>query len=86
MKHQKYLDAISSLGDISLKESCIKSIEEFTCALYGYRRMTNIHQVIKCEFEKKSKARPNGNTPDRIKSAHLATFPPNCNMLYGQIK
>ena len=32
MKHQKYLDAFLSLGDTSLEESCIKSIEELTCA------------------------------------------------------
>ena len=74
MKYPKYLDAISSLGDISLKESCIKSIEKFTCTLYGYSRMTNIHQVTKCEFEKKSKAIPNGNPPDRIKSVDPTTF------------
>ena len=64
MKHQKYLDGFSSLGDTSLEESCIKSIEEFKCALYGYNRMANIHQVMKCEFEKKSEAKPNGNPLD----------------------
>ena len=63
-KHQKHSDALSSLGDTSLEESCIKSIEEFTCVLYGYSRMTNIHQVLKCEFEKKSKPKLNGNPLD----------------------
>ena len=41
MKHPKHLDAFSSLGDILLEKSCIKTIEEFTCLLYGYSRMTN---------------------------------------------
>ena len=85
MKHQKYLDAFSSLGNASLEESCIKSIEEFTCALYGYSRMTNIHQVIKCEFEKRSKSKPKGNPLDRIKSVDPTTFPPNYNTIYEQI-
>ena len=48
-KHQKYLDVFSSLGDTSLKETCIKSNEEFTCDLYGYSKIKNIHQVIKYE-------------------------------------
>ena len=86
MKQQKYLDAFSSLRDASLEESCIKSIEEFTCVLYRYSRMTDIHQVIKCEFEKKSKPKPDGNPLDRIKSADPTTFPPNYNTLYEQIK
>ena len=86
MKHQKYLDAFLSLGDTALEESCIKSIEEFTCALYGYSRMTNIHQVIKCKFERKSKPKPNGNPLERIKSVDPTTPPPNYNTLYEQIK
>ena len=86
MKHQKYLDEFSSLGDTSLEESCIESIEEFKCVLYGYSRMKNIHQVIKCEFEKKSKPKPNGNPFDRIKSVGLTTFRPNNSTLYEQIK
>ena len=86
MKHQKYLDVFSSLGDTSLEESCMKSIEEFTCALYGYSKMTNIHQVNKWEFEKKSKPKPNGNPLDRIKSVDPTTFLSNYNTLYEQIK
>ena len=42
--------------------------------------------MIKCEFEKKSKPKPNGNPLDRIKSVDPTTFPPNCNTLYEQIK
>ena len=86
MIHQKYLDAFLSLGDTSLEESCIKSIEEFTCALYGYSRMRNIHQVTKCEFEKKSKPKPKENPLDRIKSVDPTNFPPKYNTLYEQIK
>ena len=42
-KQQKYLDALSSLGDTSLEASSIKSVEELTCVLYGYSRMKNIN-------------------------------------------
>ena len=48
--------------------------------------MTNIHQVNKWEFEKKSKPKPTGNPLDRIKSVDSTTFPPNYNTLYEQIK
>ena len=90
MKHQKYFDASSSLGDTSLEESCIveriKFIEEFTCVLYWFFRITNIHQVMKCKFEKKSKPKPNGNLFDRKKSVDPTTFPSDYNTLYEQIK
>ena len=90
MKHQKYFDASSSLGDTSLEESCIveriKFIEEFTCVLYWFFRITNIHQVMKCKFEKKSKPKPNGNLFDRKKSVDPTTFPSDYNTLYVQIK
>ena len=49
-------------------------------------RMTNIHQLTKCEFEKKSKPKPNGNPLDRIKSVDPTTFLSNYNTLYEQIK
>ena len=48
--------------------------------------MTNMHQVIKCKFVKKSKAKLNGNPLDRIKSFDPTTFPPNYNILHEQIK
>ena len=82
MKHQKYLDALWSLGDASLEESCIKSIEKLRVPY----RMTNIHQVTKCEFEKKSKPKPNGNPLDRIKSVDPTNSLPNYDTLYEQIK
>ena len=81
MKHQKYLDAFLPLGDKSLEEICIKSIVEFTCVLYGYSRMSNIHQMIKYISEKKSKPKLNGNPLGRIKSVDPTTFPPNYNTL-----
>ena len=83
IKHQKYLDALSSLGDTSLKE---RALSLFTCALYGYSWMANIHQVIKCKFKKKSKPKPNGNPFDWIKSIDPTTFPPNYNIPYEQTK
>ena len=49
-------------------------------------RMTNIHQLTKCEFEKKSKPKPNGNPLDRIKSVDPTNSLPNYNTLYEQIK
>ena len=42
LKHLKYLDVISSFEDASLEGWCVKSMEEFTCALYGYSSMTNL--------------------------------------------
>ena len=40
----------------------------------------------KCEFEKKSKPKANGNPLERIKSVDPTTFPPNYNAFYEQIK
>ena len=74
MNCRKYLDYFSSLGDTSLEKSCIKSIKEFTCTLDGYSRMKNIQQVTNCEFEKKSKSKPDGDCLSRIKSVDPTTF------------
>ena len=84
-KHRKYLDAFSSRWDTKLKKSFIRSIEELACALYGYSRMTNIHQLIKCEFAK-SKSKPNWNHLDRIKLVDSTIFPVNYNTFHEQIK
>ena len=48
--------------------------------------MTNIQQVIKYKFEKKSKPKPDGKPLDRIQSVDPISFPPNYNTLYEQIK
>ena len=53
--HEKFVNAFMTLGDLSLTNEIINIIEEFTCHLYGYIKQTNIHEVIKINFENKTK-------------------------------
>ena len=82
----KFLDAFASLGENALTVDIMVVIEEFICWMYGYRKQSEINEVIRMVFEEKSKPKANQRPLDCIKAKHPTKFPPCKNVLEQQIK
>ena len=82
----KFLDAFASLGENVLTVDIMAVIEEFVCWMYGYRKQSEINEVIRMIFEEKSKPKANQRPLDCIKAIDTTKFPPCKKVLEQQIK
>ena len=53
LKHQKFIDAFSSLGEGPLTLEVCSIIEEFVSHLYGFNQLTSLADGVLAEFENK---------------------------------
>ena len=58
-KKNKILDAFASLGENALMANIMAVIEEFVCWMYGYRKQSEINEVIRMILQEKSKPKAN---------------------------
>ena len=85
-KHEKFVNAFMFLGDLSLTNEIINTIDEFTCHLYGCTKLTNINEVIKIHFENKTKPKPSQKPLNFIKGIEPTALPPGKDVLIQHIK
>ena len=81
----KFLDGFASLGENALTVDIMAVIEKFVCWMYGYRKQSEINEVIRMIFEEKSKPKVNQRPLDCIKAIDPTKFPPCKNVLEQQI-
>ena len=85
-KHERFINAFKCLGEMPLTSDVIEIIEEYTCHLYGYTKQVDNHEVIKTNFESKTKPKPSKKRLGCIKSIEPTTFPPCRDVLIQLIK
>ena len=74
--HERFINAFKCLGEMPLTSDVIEIIEEYTSHLYGYTKQVDNHEVIKTNFESKTKPKPSKKHLGSIKSIEPTTFPP----------
>ena len=76
LKHQKFIDAFSSLGEGPMTLEVCSIIEECVCHLYGFNQLTSLADGVLAQFENKCRPKLTGEPLSAIKSSDALEFMP----------
>ena len=85
-KDQQCMDAFAALGRLPFSESAEEKIEEFTCRMYGHKRLKDINKARFLTFCHKHKPAKTSSPFEGIKAIDPTTFPPCRKVLKQKIQ
>ena len=86
LKDERFIDVFSRLGEEELTDLDIAVMEAFTCAVFGYPKLSQINEARFAFCNEKCAPETSSSPLDRLKSVDPNLFPPCQSVLLQQIK
>ena len=86
LKNNAFIDVFSRLGEEKLTDNDVVLLEEFTCAMFGYTKLSSINEARYSYFKSKCTPKASSKPLDSLKSVDPSLFPPCSSVLLEQMR
>jgi hypothetical protein len=86
LSSEEYIRVFSKMGEEDLTDTDFDVLEQFVCALFGYKKLKSINEARYLHFKNKCKPKESSKPLDFLKNVDPSLFPPCRDVLVQQIK